>query len=250
MRTERSKERTFYKKVTLEIAFVLFYHVSYFLPKRRKKTNLSFNIIFHLLFIKVKQNNATCLCFKHHMFQHRKNGAQNKLSHEWMSTFRKVALSSSMIVPFDSGVVSFTSTQSGGSHFTSTKPRLNSVWLFSGSNPYTVHYRTVRKQDFFPLWAHGNVTMISHWAPWCLIKHYFKSCEISYMSAYGKGERCTLVHLDRHIHKTSFQCSWGWWKKRGSCQNSLKALKWLDFQLFLHEVKSSLVLAYDTWANL
>lgn len=39
-------------------------------------------------------------------------------------------------------------------------------------------------------------------------------------------------------------------EKRGSCQNSLKALKRLDFQLFLPEVKGSLVLAYDTRANL
>lgn len=55
----------------------------------------------------------------------------------------------------------------------------------------------------------------------------------------------------RHTHtQHQFPVLKGVMEKRGSCQNSLKALKRLDFQLFLPEVKGSLVLAYDTWANL
>lgn len=127
-REREKQQKKSLPEVSLEMLFVLFYHLSYFLPKKgEKKPNLSFNIIFHLLFL-VKQNNTTC--FGSATFQHRKNnGAQHGLSHEWISK------QLSMVVPFDSGVVSFTYARPSGSHFTNTKPeaKLNMTFCWHQS---------------------------------------------------------------------------------------------------------------------
>lgn len=150
-----------------------------------------------------------------------------------------------MIVPFVSGV-SFTSGWSSESLFTSTKHKAKLNMTFYWHKPITLqNCKKTRFLSFIGTWyCYSDIslsTMASHKT----------SCEISFMSAYGKREQCTLVRWDTRIHTyRQFPVLMGVMEKRWSCQNSIKALKLLDFQLFLHELKGSLVLAYDTWANL
>lgn len=97
-----------------------------------------------------------------------------------------------MTVPFVSGV-SFTSTWSFGSLFTSAEPKAKLNMTFYWHKP--IHYRTVRKQDFFPLWALGTVTVISHQAPGRLTKQVVK-----YLSCQFTG-KASNAHLFRHTYR-------------------------------------------------
>lgn len=180
-----TNKKIFLQKVYFgNVICTVFSHLPY-KKEWKKKANLSFSIIFHIFF-SVKQNNPKCFG-----------------STKWFNTGKTMVPNMNLVMneflhlgkqlfPYQwlcHFELCFTSALSSGSHFASTKTKWNIT--FSGSIPYTLHYTTVRKQDFFPLWAHGTVTMISHWAPRRLTKHYFTSCEISFMSAYGKGERRT-----------------------------------------------------------
>lgn len=115
-------------------------------------------------------------------------------------------------------IPSFTSAQPRGKDFCSTN--LEAKWnqTCSGSQPYMVHYRTVRKQDLYDHMILFNDislnTSVSH-------KHQFTSCEVSFMSIYRK----VMTHLFIQTCTKSFPALRGVVEKRESCQNSLKATK-------------------------
>lgn len=173
----------------------------------------------------------------------------HNISHEWISMFRQAAPSLSATVPFESGVVSFTSARSVGSHFAEPEAKLNVTFHWQQSSTHTT-FQNCKKTGFLSFigtWYSYNDIALSTPVSHKTLLH--KLWNIFHVSLREK--RATHTCSFRHTHaRRQFPVLMGVMEKRGSCQNSLKALKRLDFQLFLHEVKGSLVLAYDTWANL